>query len=201
MRRILQSVVVFVVCALACVAMTAWVAPRAVAAPAQNPSPPDSSDAPPSKGDELGPGPEVGPEPSQQPPAEPPPSEQPPPSEAQPGAGTQSAPTTGVPSDSTHTGAPADSSQAAALSDTTNIAPSAVMKPAAEAPFDTLSLPGTGPAPTNSSAGPAVGGARPSTPPPVLPPKARTGVFGIHPVAILFGLAALNYFIIKWATN
>jgi hypothetical protein len=32
-------------------------------------------------------------------------------------------------------------------------------------------------------------------------PKQRTGLLGIHPIAILFGLAVLNYFIIKAVTN
>lgn len=189
MRRILRSVCLLAVCALAFAVMTALVARRAPAASAQNPgSQPDSSFAPSGQGDELGPGPEVGPEPS-----EPPPSEQ-------PGAGTQSAPSTGAPSDTTHAGAPADTTHTGALADTTGgFIPAYGVKPAAEAPFDTLSLPAT--TPTNSAAGPAVGGARAAPPPAAAPPKARTGVLGVHPIAILIGLAALNYFVIKAVTD
>jgi hypothetical protein len=32
-------------------------------------------------------------------------------------------------------------------------------------------------------------------------PKQRVGLLGIHPVAILFGLAALSYFVVKAATD
>ncbi len=35
--------------------------------------------------------------------------------------------------------------------------------------------------------------------PPVPPPKPRTGIFGIHPIAILVGLAALHYAVIHLA--
>jgi hypothetical protein len=203
MRRILRSVCLLAVCALACAAMTSLVARHAPAASAQNPgSPPDSSVTPPEQGDELGPGPEVGPEPSEPPANEPPPSEQ-------PGAGTQSAPSTGAPSDSshagapadtTHVGAPADTTHAGALADTTGgFLPAIGAKQAAEAPLDTLSLPTT--TPTNSAAGPAVGGAHAAPPPAAAPPKPRTGILGVHPIAILLGLAALNYFIVKAATN
>lgn len=173
-------------------------------APAQNPSAPDSSIAPPDQKDEpLGPGPEVGAEPSLEPPVE-----QAPPPGAAPSAAAQSN-TTGAIADSTgaradSTSAKADSTSAKADStgaraDTSAFVPSGVVKPAAEAPFDTLSLPTT-PPPTNSSAGPAIGSAHPPTPP-VAPPKQRVGILGLHPAAILIGLAALNYFIVKWATD
>lgn len=206
MRRILRSVCLLAVCALACAVMTLLVArhaPAASAASAQNPgSAPDSSVIPPDQDEPLGPGPEVGPEPSEPPPSEPPPSEQ-------PGAGTQSAPNTGAPSDTTHAGAVADTTHAGASADTTHAGalpdttggflPALGVKGAAEAPLDTLSLPTT--TPTNSSAGPAVGGAHAAPPPAAAPPKPRTGLLGIHPIAILLGLAALNYFIVKAATN
>lgn len=41
--------------------------------------------------------------------------------------------------------------------------------------------------------------AKPRTPPPQAAPesKPRKGIFGIHPVAILLGLAALHYFVVK----
>ena len=64
------------------------------------------------------------------------------------------------------------------------------------APMDTLRLPS---APSTSSAGKPTTGAQP--PPVAAPPKARVGIFGLHPAAILLGLAALNYFIIKWASD
>ncbi len=59
------------------------------------------------------------------------------------------------------------------------------------APMDTLRL--TPPA--------TDGTVRPSSTPPAVPPKARSGVLGVHPVAILLGLTVLSYFIVKAATN
>lgn len=196
MRRILRSVCLLAVCALACTVMTSLVARHAPAASAQNPGGlPDSSFTPSDKDEPLGPGPEVGPEPSEPPPSEQPPSEQ-------PGVGAQSAPNTGAPADTSHAGAPADTTHAGALADSTGgFLPAIGAKQAAEAPFDTLSLPTTTPPATNSAAGPAVVGAHAAPPPAAAPPKPRTGILGIHPIAILFGLAALNYFIIKAATN
>jgi hypothetical protein len=48
--------------------------------------------------------------------------------------------------------------------------------------------------------GTATGGAaKPAEKPAV--PKERVGLFGIHPIAILLGIAVLNYFIIKAATD
>lgn len=59
------------------------------------------------------------------------------------------------------------------------------------APMDTLRL-------TPSATD---GTARPSSTTPAAPPKARSGVLGLHPAAILIGLAVLQYFIIKAATD
>jgi hypothetical protein len=119
--------------------------------------------------------------------------------------------TTNEPQDTLGTAAP-DTTGTAAPPDTTGSAPSDTtgtaasdttgtfevpIKPPADAAMDTLSLPGTGQAPPATT--PAGSRASPpATPPPV---KARTGLLGIHPAAILIGLAALNYFIIKWATD
>lgn len=62
------------------------------------------------------------------------------------------------------------------------------------APMDTLRM--TTPA---SGAGSSAG--RPSTPAPAAVPQPRTGVLGLHPVAILLGLAVMQYFIVKAATD
>ena len=84
-----------------------------------------------------------------------------------------------------------DSSAEGAMPDTGAVLMQTPAAADSGAPLDTLRLI----TPTTNGAG------RPSTPPPAAPPKARTGVLGLHPAAILLGLAALQYFIVKAATD
>lgn len=110
-----------------------------------------------------------------------------------------------VPPDSTAAAQPdsiaaaAPDSAAAAQPDSAAAAPpdsaetGTTFKPKGSALPDTLEfLP-----PPGSHAG---GAAKPGDAGPVAP-KPRTGFLGIHPIAILFGIAALHYFIIKAVSN
>jgi len=86
-----------------------------------------------------------------------------------------------VPSDSTSAG-PADSSAAGTT-----------FKPKGSALPDTLQfLPPPG---SQKGGEPKAGGAAEAL------PKQRVGILGIHPIAILLGIAVLNYFIIKAVTH
>jgi hypothetical protein len=94
-----------------------------------------------------------------------------------------------VPPDSTAAAAP--DSAAAAQPDST--AAGTTFKPKGSALPDTLEfLPPPG--------SPAGGAAKPGDAAPAAP-KQRVGLLGIHPIAILFGIAALHYFIIKAVSN
>ncbi len=161
-------------------------------ASAQDPAAPDSSLYPPDSGSEpesdgsLGPPPEVGPEPSQGADTT---------GVVQPGVNLQ----TGAEPDTTGVVQPGVNLQTGAEPDTSSVPIEVPLKPNTDAALDTLRLPT--PQPTGGAAAPAVGGAHPTPPAAPPPSKPRVGVFGLHPAAILIGLAALNYFIIKAASN
>lgn len=95
------------------------------------------------------------------------------------------------------TGTPSDSTRP----DSTLIAPMLRAEPdSAMAPMDTLHFPA--PADTlRPTSPPAKGGTagKPgvSGPPPPPPPKPKVGLFGVHPVAILFGLVAIHFLVTK----
>jgi len=120
--------------------------------------------------------------------AEPPPGEQPvgPDSSA---VSPNSVPT--APADSTSS-APRDSISSAGLDSTSTVLPdssatSAKVVPKQSALSDTLQFL---PPPGSQTADPKAGGA-------AAPPKQRAGLFGLTPIVILIGIAALHYFVIK----
>ena len=92
--------------------------------------------------------------------------------------------------------APADTLHSSTLSTTPDSANAALRTPAQSAAPDTIFPTTTGQVLPIGPRVPAT--VRPQTPqgPKQEPPKPRTGIFGIHPIAILVGLAALHYAVI-----